>query len=1417
MLSITQLKKELIEIGKELGFEGERLVKYVEEESEKETKRIRCEKEKEDEKREKEKEREKEIERERQDKERTERLNQELAIKELELKTNSAIRIKELEIEESIQKEKTKQASYGQDYATTIVTPSYTGSPGCAPDPMGFHLDVFQEKLEGIDQFLERFQSLAEVNNLDPTKWALKLSLSLRGRAYEVYARLSPEERNNFDEVKRALLKQFEVSSENYRKKFRNTRKERHETFKQFGNRLDLYLTQWVKMSDTEQTYEGLSQLMVMDQLREIMPSDTRRFVDEQGAKSLSEAIELADRFQEAQEISGRRQTTGQGPHNPNPVHPRPSPNHQRSLFKGQTENAKPSKTDRSHNRNKNFAAGRTRVKTDQKSQTTQTFGYPPVIQEIVVNGKRVKALYDSGLNYHAVVAARLVQPNQYTGEKIRLQCATLDQEPLEMEIANIEIDCPYVVGIVPAAVVENPIQEIIIGCKYVFLGTPSIPIRAGAMTTRKQAQEEEIHQAKDNPAPTEMKKAQSEDKTLKGCFAKLNKAHCPPGKGDFVMKEGLIYRVVNEDQLQLVIPSKYRSQILEMGHAIAFSGHTGSGATMQRISTHYFWPGICEDVKRYVRSCPICQRKSARTYTVPVTLGEMPITGTAFERVAVDIVGPLPLTKKKNRFILTLVDTCTMWGEAVPLSRIDSRTVADALITIFTRLGFPQQILTDNGSNFCGKLMKEVYELLRLQHIRTSVYHPQSNGQVERFNGTLIAILKKLVENKPETWDTYIAPALYAYRDVPHGSTGMAPATLLFGRPIAGPLEALKRNWTEKGIDDTERNASKYVEELKDRLSTSWTVAANALRKARKKQAQYYNRRAKDRELEIGDQVLLLLPRGNNKLEIEWQGPYPVVEKVSRTNYKVKNGGKIKTYHINLLKKYVVRTEMNTLMGMAVAEEVESTAELALEYPLHGTETYKDVLISDHLKSDQTDQIKGMLARNKSILTDKPGLTHLVEAEFSLMDHTPIRCKPYPVPEAKEEIIEKEVTLMLEAGIITRSKSDYSAPIVLLRKPNGEHRLCIDFRKLNTVIYFQADPLPNQEKLFSRLSKAKYFSKIDLSKGYYQISVPQQLRRYLAFTANGQLYEFTRLPFGLHIAPAIFSRMMSELLRPLENDNIIHFLDDCLISTGTWDDHVRALTQLFDRLKETNLTARPTKCEIGFPELTFLGHHLQEGVRKPDLKNLEKMKDAPRPLNKKDVRSFLGMCGFYQKYIPKFNIIAAPLSELTKKAAPEKVIWTSVCEQAFQTLKDKLVAQPILQLPNPKKTYILRTDASHIGIAATLLQSSGEEEPILCPVAYASRKLSTAEKNYSTVEQECLALVWGIQKFQFYLYGRHFVIQSDNQPMLYLATASQMNAKLMRWSLLLQQYSFHVEHIKGSENHFSDFLSRHPVEVETD
>ena len=266
-------------------------------------------------------------------------------------------------------------------------------------------------------------------------------------------------------------------------------------------------------------------------------------------------------------------------------------------------------------------------------------------------------------------------------------------------------------------------------------------------------------------------------------------------------------------------------------------------------------------------------------------------------------------------------------------------------------------------------------------------------------------------------------------------------------------------------GVNEDIKRYARSCHSRQKRSSRTYTVPVN-------------NRNTRERELEEGEQALILLPSGNNKLEIKWQGPFKVLKKLSRTNYGIDYKGKTKTCHINLLKKYYERKPIAQLMTIMVAEEVASTSDLALDHPIMGKETVEDVLVNTELSQSQEKKLTALLQQHRSCFTDLPGCTDLAEVTLTLTDDTPIKSKPYPVPLAKEHAIDEEADALLKSKIITPSTSPYSAPVVLLRKPNGEHRMCIDFRKLNAVTDFYPEPLPDTARLYAKIGQAKYLSK---------------------------------------------------------------------------------------------------------------------------------------------------------------------------------------------------------------------------------------------------------------------------------------------------------------------------------------------------
>ena len=437
-------------------------------------------------------------------------------------------------------------------------------------------------------------------------------------------------------------------------------------------------------------------------------------------------------------------------------------------------------------------------------------------------------------------------------------------------------------------------------------------------------------------------------------------------------------------------------------------------------------------------------------------------------------------------------------------------------------------------------------------------------------------------------------------------------------------------------------------------------------------------------------------------------------------------------------------------------------------------------------------------------MISNVPGKTKLVVHDIILTNKKPIRVRPYGIPYAQREIMRKELDEMETLGIIERSNSDFSAPVVLVRKRDGGTRFCVDFRKLNAVTVYDAEPIPDQEELFSKLNRANYMSKLDLTKGYWQIGLRQECKKLTAFTTPWGLYHFNYLPFGLSTAPATFARLMRYVLEGL--DNVVSFFDDICVYSETFEQHVQTLDKVFCRLSEAGLTVKPEKLELGFEKISFLGHMVGKGIITPEKSKIEKILNISVPRTKKQVRALIGLISYYAKFIPNFSTIKAVLTDLLKKGKPNKINWTGECQRALELLQSHLNSEPFLILPDVNSRFVLRCDASSRGVGGVLLQY---RDGALRPVKYVSRKLLPRETRFSTIERECLAIIWTIGKLALYLSNSNFILQTDQRALQYLNSCRYKNSRITRWAILLQEFKFKVEHIPGTQNLIADYLSR--------
>ena len=289
----------------------------------------------------------------------------------------------------------------------------------------------------------------------------------------------------------------------------------------------------------------------------------------------------------------------------------------------------------------------------------------------------------------------------------------------------------------------------------------------------------------------------------------------------------------------QLVLPECCRQTVLLLAHDIPMAGHLGVTKTMKRVLQRYFWPGVFKDVSDYCKTCEVCQRsqvkRPARAQMVP-----MPLVQKPFQRIAMDLVGPLPRSKNGNRFILTICDYATRYPEAIPLPSTETPRIVKELLKIFTRVGVPEEVLTDQGTNFMSGLLGEVYCLLQIKRIRTTPYHTQTDGLVERFNGTLKSMIKKFTSKNKKDWDEYLPYLLFAYHEVPQESTGFSPFEMLYGRRVRGPLDVLRESWT--GEQEGEVPTITHVVEIRERMAEMADLVRQNAEQAQNRQRKYYD-----------------------------------------------------------------------------------------------------------------------------------------------------------------------------------------------------------------------------------------------------------------------------------------------------------------------------------------------------------------------------------------------------------------------------------------------------------------------------------------------------------------------------------------------------------------------------------------------
>ncbi|KAL0149347.1 hypothetical protein M9458_055385 [Cirrhinus mrigala] len=1199
---------------------------------------------------------------------------------------------------------------------------------------------------DDIEVYLKMFESVARTEGWARGNWVAALAPLLSGEAQRAYFSLSASSQNNYNELKKEILGRLGLSATTAAQRFHDWEYKPRLPVRAQAADLMRLAEHWL-LEDSPSPAQ-VAERVVVDRMLRALPRSMRQAAGMRGPRSIAElieAVELADAtyHREAGERAPpfpRRVTQERRPPEgtPRPVHRPPSPRDE------------PIPTDPPSPPVRAWMAGCVvHCKTPK--------GAPKIT--VRVKGRLYRALLDSG---SAISLARpaTLGPRPVSKSMVPITCVHGDTRQVHTNLLTFHRNGEtwnLEVGILRDLPVPLLLGRDWPGLEAALaVATQSLqPHRRPRRLPSRGSEEHSSLMTSDSGREGESPSCNSnlfhdvfQQVTGGGDFGKAQKEDdrevlpAPHPLPHFIVQNGLLYCVAErrgEVKRLLVVPKNKTETVLELAHSHPMAGHLGAQNTAQRIRDRFHWPGLEAEVKRFCQACPMCQRTSPRK-PPPSPLIPLPIIGVPFERIGMDIVGPLPRSGRGHEHILVIVDYATRYPEAVPLRQATAKAIARELFLLFTRVGLPSEILTDQGTPFMSRLMADLCRLLKVKQVRTSVYHPQTDGLVERFNQTLKQMLRRVAAEDKKDWDLLLPYVLFSIREVPQASTGFTPFELLFGRQPRGLLDVAREAWEQQPA--AYRTVIEHVRDMRSKIDRVMPLVREHLVKSQQAQQRLYNRAAQPREQAI------------------------------------------QLYHVNLLKKWV--------------GDRDQMAALTLQEPAV-------VDTNPNLSAAQKAELRHLVGQFLDVFSDTPGQTNVLSHDIRTPPGVIIRQRPYRVPEARRQAIEEEIQKMLKLGVIEPSRSPWSSPIVLVPKPDGTLWFCNDYRRLNEVSDFDGYPMPRVDELLERLGRARYITTLDLTKGYWQVPLTAEAKPKTAFSTPSGHWQYRTLPFGLHGAPATFQRLMDVILRPHQS-YAAAYLDDVVIHSEAWEDHLERLRRVLSELRRAGLTANPRKCHLAMNEAKYLGFTVGRGLVKPQENKVRAILDAPKPRNKTQVQAFLGLAGYYRCFIPSFSSIAAPLTDLTRKGQPERVRWTEEAERAFQRIKQALTTEPVLRAPDFNCPFLLQTDASDTGLGAVLSQvQEGEEHPIV----YISRKLSQAERNYAAVEKEALAIKWAVLELRYYLLGRKFTLFTDHAPLQWMARAKDTNTRVTRWFLSLQDFHFDVRHRAGSSNTNADGLSR--------
>ena len=1230
----------------------------------------------------------------------------------------------------------------------------------------------FQEK--EVDKYFAHFEKVADSLNWPKESWVLLLQSVLVGKAQEIYGSLSVEQSSNYEHVKEAILKAYELVPEAYRQKFRNYLKYNSKTHVEFAREKENLFNRWCDSKEIGQDFKKLKQMVLLEEFKDKVRPDIRSHLDEQKVEELEKAAIMADDYALTHKMSSKSGNTQQ----------------KRYHGSGNRENISRNMDDRK-----------------RQGKSTENVGLVSKVEPL----KPISCGH-CGKPGHIITNCWKLggkTPCEHCGRfNHKSEDCRIAKNKLQKEVKPTGLTSLKGLKVSPFNESEN-----------------SKGVKVKPLIDRNSFVEKNKG-IKVNPLHND--KSCIEDKISPNTESDYMENYKP------FISEGVVSLVGDENSSQKVkiLRDTGATQSLMLDSVLPLTENSFTGANVLIPGVEM---GVLEVPLHEVNiksslingNIVIGMRPSSPVEGISLILGndlagkklmvdprvvEKPRDDEETERLAEKFPGIFPASVVTRSMKAKKEVIKEQGKEEIGLSGTFLENI-DVKFEERNKEKADKALMRNESRNVKENIPEK-------QESESKSVISRQNLIVEQSKDKELLDLFKIALTPVEAEKVSVG---YLIKDDILMRKWSSHCVTI------GPLLLLKEKWLDE--DPEKISVLKYVATFKDRLFRAGQIAKRNLQESQSKMKVWYDRKAKSRCFEPGDRVLILFPVVGNPLQAKYSGPYKVVKKISDTNYLVKTPGRRKetqVCYINMLKAYHEKPKpelvtLNNRLGLEspthskdcvgqVAEKEEDTeSEVRLGNDQEPIKLQNSQILNDldtklsHLPSVQRKELAEVITQYREVFPDVPSKTNLIEHDVDVGDSAPIKQHPYRVSPMKKELLDKEVQYMLKNDIIEESQSNWSSPCILVPKHDGGFRFCTDFRKVNDKTKSDSFPIPRIADCIDQIGNAEFVSTFDMLKGYWQVPLTQRAREISAFVTPSGLYQYKVMPFGMKNAPATFQRMVNKLVRDI--DGCEGYIDDVVIFSDNWSDHIHQIKRFFQIMRKAKLTINLMKSEFGKATVKYLGHVVGQGQVRPLDAKIQTIVKYPIPTSQKELARFLGMAGYYRNFCLNFSDIAAPLTNLLSKKV--KFVWTDDCQMAFDKVKLLLQKSPVLKSPDYEKPFKLIIDSSDVGTGSVLVQEASDG--LDHPVSYFSKKFLKYQKNYSVVEKETLGLVLALEHFDVYLGSTPFKIKvyTDHNPLTFLKTMKNKNQRLVRWSLALQEYNLEIQHIPGSENVVADALSR--------